>query len=417
MEIRYRKQAMAVLFCTVLMNATGFGIIIPVMPQLIMEVSAGGLTSAAFYNGWLMFAYAVMQFVFAPVIGNLSDRYGRRVVILVSLAVFSVDFFIMAWAPTLYWLFVGRVFAGMAASTQGAANAYIADIIEPDERAGRYGMLGAAFGIGFLVGPVIGGLLGEYGSRVPFLGGAVLGLINFLLALFFLRESLPVSKRRPLDLKGANPFSAFQRVTKNPVFFWLLPVLFLYVLAHFVFPATWSYYTIVRFSWSPAEIGYSLGFVGILMVLVQGLLTKRAVSRIGAYYVCLIGLVVSLFSYIGYGLLPEGWMMYLVMLPGALSGFTMPAMQQLMTSSVREDRQGELQGLITSLYSLTAILGPLIMTWLFSRFSDTTSGFYFPGMAFIFAAVLTSLSLLLLLWFRIFSKGRNLGKDDSAVNG
>lgn len=398
-EVHSHSKALVVIFVTVLLNSIGFGIIIPVMPQLIMEVSAGGLADAAILNGWLMFSYAIMQFFFAPLMGNLSDRFGRRKVLMLALAVFSIDFFIMAWAPTMIWLFAGRFVAGVAASTQGTANAYITDISSPDERAGRFGMLGAAFGIGFLIGPVLGGILGEYGSRVPFIGGGIIGLTNLTLAFFVLKESLPVEKRRPFKPGRANPFSAFKNVTGNPLMFGLLLALFMYALGHFVFPATWAYYTIEKFSWSTAEIGYSLGVVGILMVLVQGFLTKLAVPWIGAYRITLLGMCISALSYLGYGLLPEGWMMYVVMVPGALAGFTIPAMQQLMTSYVGDDSQGELQGLITSLYSLTAIIGPPMMTYLFSYFSQPGSQFYLPGAPFIAAALLTGVSVVILFLF------------------
>lgn len=403
-ETSSQNKALIVIFVTVLLNSIGFGIIIPVMPQLIMEVSGQGLAEAAIFNGWLMFSYAIMQFFFAPLMGNLSDRFGRRRVLMLALAVFSIDFFIMAWAPTLIWLFAGRFVAGIAASTQGAANAYITDISAPDERAGRFGMLGAAFGIGFLIGPVLGGILGEYGSRAPFIGGGIIGLANLTFAFFVLKESLPIERRRRFDLSRANPFSAFKNVTANPLMLGLLLALFMYSLGHFVFPATWAYYTIEKFSWSTAEIGYSLGVVGILMVLVQGFLTKLAVPWIGAYRITLLGLCISALSYLGYGLLPEGWMMYAVMIPGALSGFAIPAMQQLMTSYVGDDSQGELQGLITSLYSLTAIIGPPMMTYLFSYFTQPKSQIYLPGAPFIAAAVLTGISVFILVLFPLVAE-------------
>lgn len=402
-----QKRVLAVIFVTVLLNSVGFGIILPVMPGLIMEVSVEGLTDAAIYNGWLMFSYAIMQFFFAPVMGNLSDRFGRRRILLLALAAFSADYFLMAWAPTLTWLFVARLLAGVAASTQGIANAYITDISDPDKRAGHFGMLGAAFGIGFMIGPVIGGILGEVGSRVPFLAGGIIGLINFFFAFLVLDESLPREKRRSFDLSRANPFAAFNHITRTPMMFGLLFALFMYTLAHYVFPATWAYYTIEKFSWSTAQIGYSLGVVGVLMVLVQGFLTRIAVPWLGAYRIALLGMTVSFFSYIGYGLLPSGWMMYAVMIPGALSGFTIPAMQQLMTSYVKEDSQGELQGLITSLYSLTAIIGPPCLTYLFSYFSQDSAIFYLPGAPFLAASLLTGISIVILVTL-LSASGKNL---------
>jgi|TARA_Y100000310_G_scaffold302039_2_gene339022 DHA1 family tetracycline resistance protein-like MFS transporter len=395
-ETQTPKRALAVIFTTVLLNSIGFGIIIPVMPQLVMEVSGEGLSQAAMYGGWLMFSYAIMQFFFAPVLGNLSDRFGRRKVLLLSLVAFSLDYLVMGWAPNLAWLFAGRIIAGIAASTNSIANAYIADISPPEERPQNFGLLGAAFGVGFIVGPVIGGLLGEFGSRTPFFAAAALGMVNFLFALFVLKETLPLAERRPFDLARANPLGAVMQLKTTPILLGLVATVFVFNLGHFVMPATWSYFTIERFDWSPREIGYSLGFVGCLMVFVQGYLTRVVIPKIGAPSAAYLGLTCALISFVGYSFAPFGWMMYVAMVPGAMSGLTMPALQGIMTSQVAASNQGELQGAISSASGLTAVLGPPLMTGLFSYFSSATSVLYFPGAAFMCAALLTLISIIML---------------------
>jgi DHA1 family tetracycline resistance protein-like MFS transporter len=398
------KRPLFIIVATVLLNSIGFGIIMPVMPQLVMEVTEQGLAQAALYGGWLMFAYAIMQFFFAPVLGNLSDRFGRRRVLLISLVAFSLDYLVMGWAPTLGWLFAGRLVAGIAAATNSTANAYIADISPAKERPQNFGLLGAAFGVGFIIGPVLGGLLGEYGSRAPFFAAAALGVLNLAFTFFELPESLPREQRRPFDVARANPFGAVAQLTKTPIVLALVFAVFLYNLAHFVMPAIWSYYTIERFGWSPREIGYSLGYVGVLMVFVQGYLTRIVIPRIGPSAAAYVGLGFSLAAYLGYAFAPSGWMMYVVMLVGALSGFTTPALQAIMTSRVAANTQGELQGAIASANALTAVIGPPLMTQLFGYFSSGAAPLYLPGAAFLAAAVLTATSLALL--HRIFGSRR-----------
>lgn len=398
------KRPLFIIVATVLLNSIGFGIIMPVMPKLVMEVTGQGLTQAALYGGWLMFAYAIMQFFFAPVLGNLSDRFGRRRVLLVSLMAFSLDYLVMGWAPTLGWLFAGRFVAGIAAATNSTANAYIADISPAEERPQNFGLLGAAFGVGFIIGPVLGGMLGEYGTRAPFYAAAALGVLNLAFAFFALPESLPRERRRPFELARANPFGAVAQLRKTPIVLALVVAVFLYNLGHFVMPAIWSYYTIERFGWSPREIGYSLGYVGILSVLVQGYFTRIVIPRVGPSVAAYVGLGFALVAFLGYAFAPFGWMMYVVMLVGALSGFTMPALQAIMTSRVAANTQGELQGAIASANALTAVLGPPLMTQLFGYFSSSAAPVYFPGAAFLAAAILTATSLALL--HRIFSSPR-----------
>jgi DHA1 family tetracycline resistance protein-like MFS transporter len=389
--------ALAFIFVTALLDSIGFGIIMPVLPQLVMDVTGEGLSSAARYGGLLMFAYAGMQFFLAPVIGNLSDRYGRRPVLLLSLAVLGVDYLIMAWAPGFAWLLMGRIIAGAAASTFSTCNAYIADVSEPDKRAQNFGLIGAAFGMGFVLGPVIGGFLGEYGPRLPFLAAAVLSFTNFLYGLLVLPESLVKEKRRPFELGRANPLGALSALKRYPVVFGLIGAYMLFQLGHHALPATWSFFAIEKFDWSPKEIGYSLGAVGILMVLVQAVLLRVALPKLGARRAAMIGFGCCIASFLGYAFVTEGWMIYPFLAIGALQGFISPAIQGIMSIQVSDSEQGELQGGLGSISSLTAIISPPFMTLLFAAFSGTAAPIYFPGMPWLAAALLTLLSLVLFL--------------------
>ncbi len=394
---RTPRGPFAIVFSIVLMNSIGFGIIVPVMPSLIMEVADVELARAALLGGVLSVAYAIMQVFFAPVLGNLADAYGRKRVLLVSVFMFGVDFLVMAIAPAFGWLVVGRLIAGIASSTNSVANAYVADISPPEERAGNYGLMGAAFGVGFIVGPVVGGLLAEFGTRAPFLGASALGFANALFVALFLRESLAQKDRRPFQFVRANPLGAIRQFRSSTVVTALLFVTFVTAVAHFVLPATWSFYTIERFDWSPQQIGYSLALVGIMMVLVQGGLTPWIVPRWGAPRAAFIGLVFAIVGYVGYAISPFGWMLFVVIVPHALSGLSMPAMQSMMTERVGADSQGELQGAIGSANSLAAVLGPPSMTLLFGLFSNRDAVWYFPGAAFVLASLLTLVGIVVLV--------------------
>jgi DHA1 family tetracycline resistance protein-like MFS transporter len=389
--------ALAFIFVTALLDSIGFGIIMPVLPQLLVEVTGESISSAARYGGLLMFAYAVMQFFLAPVIGNLSDRFGRRPVLLLSLAVLGIDYLIMWWAPSFAWLLVGRMIAGAAASTFSTCNAYIADVSPPDKRAQNFGLIGAAFGMGFVLGPVIGGFLGEFGTRMPFLAAAALSFTNFLYGLLVLPESLATEKRRPFVLSRANPLGTLTALKRYPVVFGLIGAYVLFQLGHHALPATWSFFAIEKFDWSPKEIGYSLGAVGILMVLVQAVLLRIALPKLGSRRAAMIGYGCCIASFLGYALVTEGWMIYPFLVLGALQGFISPAMQGIMSIQVSDSEQGELQGGLGSLSSLTSIVSPPFMTLLFAAFTGISAPIYFPGAPWLAAALLTLLSLVLFL--------------------
>ena len=276
-----RSAALGFIFVTVLIDVIGFGIIIPVLPQLIQDLTGGDMSEASRYGGWLMFTYAFMQFLFAPILGNLSDRYGRRSIILISLFGFGLDYLLLAWAPNITWLFVARVLSGITGASITTASAYIADISTPEKRAQNFGMIGAAFGLGFIIGPMIGGVLGQYGDRIPFLFAAGLTLVNWLYGMFILPESLPADKRRKFEWSKANPVGSLLHLKKYPAVAGLIISLTLiYIGAHAV-QSTWSYYTIEKFKWDSAMVGYSLAFVGLMIAIVQGGLIRVAIPKLG----------------------------------------------------------------------------------------------------------------------------------------
>ena len=391
------KFAFMLILATVFLDTIGFGIIIPVTPALIVELTGESLSAAATYGGWLLFLYAAMQFIFAPIIGNLSDHFGRRPVILFSLFAFGIDYLIMGFAPTLFWLFVGRLLAGIAGGSFVSANAYIADITEPNKRAGRFGLIGAAWGLGFILGPVIGGLLGEFGSRVPFFVGAGTAALTFVFGYFALPESLPPEKRRAFTWARANGLGTLKSMRKFPVVFGLFGTLALFQIAHDSMPAVWTFYTIFKFDWTTAQVGLSMGMFGLCVAIVQGGLTGPAVKRFGERRSAIFGLTAGAIGFFGFAFAPTGWALYAWILPWSLMGMAMAAVRGLMSSLVPEDSQGELQGAMTAIFSLSAIVAPLFMTQLFRLFTDETAPILFPGAPFLAAGMMMVVSVI---WFQ-----------------
>ena len=385
---------MGFIFATLLIDVTGLGIIIPVFPTLIQELTGGSLSEASEYGGWLLFSFAIMQFLFAPVLGNLSDQYGRRPVLLLSLFGFALDYLLLAFAPTIVWLFIGRIIAGIMGASITTATAYIADISTPEKRAQNFGMVGAAFGLGFIIGPVIGGLLGEYGSRIPFLAAAGLTFVNFLYGYFILPESLAKSDRRKFDIRRANPFGSLKMLRTYPIISGMvISLLLIYVASHAV-QSTWSFFTMEQFRWSEAQVGYSLGFVGLLVAIVQGGLIRVINPKLGAKNSVLVGMVLYVIGLAFFAFASSGWMMYAALIPYCLGGISGPAIQGILSGQVPANEQGELQGALTSLVSLTSIIGPVMMTTIFATFTAKDAPIYFPGAAFLTASVLAVFSLL-----------------------
>jgi len=374
----------------VLVDSIGFGIILPVLPRLIMELTGVDIARAAQYGGWLTFVYSAMQFFCAPVLGNLSDRFGRRPVLLAALLALGIDYMIMGWAPTIAWLFAGRTIAGLAGASFTPAYAYVADITPPSMRAQSFGLLGAAFGIGFILGPAIGGLLGSFGPRAPFIAAGVLALANFAFGFLALPESLPADSRRPFQWSRANPIGALAQIRRHPTVAWMVCAIFLWQLGQQVLPTTWSFYTIEKFHWSSGQVGYSLAYVGLLMALAQGVLTRVLIPRLGGERrAAALGLLVAIFTYLGYGFATTSWMMYAVSTATLIVAIAYPAMNAVMSQQVPANQQGELQGAVTSMYSLSSIIGPPLMTEVFSYFSGGAAPVHFPGAAFVVAALLT----------------------------
>ncbi len=388
-----RKPALGFIFITLLIDVTGWGIIIPVMPRLIQELSGGTLSEASKYGGWLISTYAVMQFLCAPVVGALSDQYGRRPVLLASLLGFAADFLFMAFAPTLGWLFVGRLISGVMGASFTTAGAYIADVSPPEKRAQNFGLIGAAFGLGFIVGPVLGGLLGGMGTRVPFMVTAGLCLLNALYGYFILPESLEVQNRRPFNWKRANPLGTLHNITRYPQLGGLMVALTLLYVASHAIQGNWAYYTMEKFKWTERQVGISLGVVGVFVGLVQGVFIRKIIPALGQQRSVYVGLVLYAAGFFMYAFATQGWMMYAITAVYCLGGIAGPALQGLMSNTVPPNEQGELQGGFTSVASLSAIVGPFLMnSMLFATFTRPGGPVYFPGAAMVCGGVLSVVS-------------------------
>ncbi|HEX6792172.1 MAG TPA: TCR/Tet family MFS transporter [Candidatus Krumholzibacteria bacterium] len=390
-----RKSSVLFVFVVVLIDVIGFGLIIPVVPRLVMHLTGEGLSRAAIYGGWLWFAYAVMQFFSAPVMGGISDRLGRRPVLLAALAALGCDYLIMAFAPTITWLFVGRTLAGIAGASFIPAYAYLADITPPEKRAQNFGIVGAAFGLGFIIGPALGGLLGRFGEHTPFFFAAGLAFANVTWGFFALPESLPKESRRHFDLRRANPMGSLMHIRKYHLVPTVAASIFFWQLAQQTFSSTWTYFTMFRFHWSEAAVGGSLAFVGMMMAISQGGLTRVVIPRIRERRTAAIGMLVGAAAYTGFAFASSGWMMYAWMVCWLFAGMVYPSLNAIMSQQVPANAQGELQGAVASLYSLASVLGPPLMTHLFGRFSSPESHIQFPGAAFLCSALLVVTSGIL----------------------
>lgn len=397
-EPRVGRRALAFVFITVLIDMIGFGIVIPVVPELIMELTGEDLPNAALYGGWLLFAYALMQFFFAPIIGNLSDRFGRRPVLLLSLGAYGLDYALMGLAPTLVWLFVGRIVAGVVGGSYVTANAYIADVSAPEDRAKNFGLVGAAFGVGFILGPVIGGILGEYGARLPFFVAAGMAVANVIYGFFVLPETLPPESRRPFSFARANPIGAIREMRRYPLVLGFLGAMLFYQIAHDANPAVWTYYTMLKFEWTERQVGYSLGLVGVTIVLVQGVLIRIILPRLGEARAVVAGYLLMSLGFVGFAFSSNSWMMIAFILPWSLGEIATPALRGIMANQVPDDAQGGLQGAITSIASLTMIAAPLLLTRLFGHFTGEGAPVYFPGAAFFTAGVMLLGALCVFGW-------------------
>ena len=390
-----RKAAVGFIFITLLIDVMGWGLIIPVMPKLISELKQIPVNEASSYGALLLSVYAITQFLFAPVIGNLSDRYGRRPVLLSSMLGFGIDYIFLALAPSYGWLFVGRIIAGFTGASFTTAAAYIADVSTPETRAKNFGVIGAAFGLGFVIGPALGGLLAGWGVRAPFYAAAGLCLLNALYGYFVLPESLDKEHRRPFEWKRANPLGSLKFLQKTPGIGGLAICYFLIYLAAQAVQGNWNFFTIYRFSWSEKMVGISLAVVGLLVGAVQAGLTRVVNPKLGNVKSIYVGLFLYTVGLVLFAFATEGWMMFAFLVPYCLGGIAGPSLQATLAKHVPPNQQGELQGALTGLMSLTTIIGPLMMNNLFTFFTSKKAPFHFPGIAFLLAALFMLCSLII----------------------
>jgi DHA1 family tetracycline resistance protein-like MFS transporter len=388
------KSALALIALIVFLDMTGVGIIIPVLPGLITELSGGTLQNAVLLGGGLLLAYSAMVFFCAPIIGGLSDRFGRRPVLLITLTAMGIDYFVMAWAPTLVWLLIGRLISGAMGATWAAANSCIADLFPPEERGARFGLLGGAGAAGFVLGPALGGFLGEFGLRLPFVAAGTCALLGALVGWFRFPETLPAERRRRFTWGRANPLGTLLRMRRIPLVIGLIAVIYLLNLASQATMTTWAFFLIEKFAWSPFEIGAVTAVYGLLLVAVQGGLTGTVIAKIGPVRTAALGFFGAIPAFAILAFANSGPMLYLGVIIGSLGGLTFPAFQGLMSARVDPDAQGELQGAIASVLSISALTGPLIMPPVFAAFTDR-KGLYLPGAPFVLSVILTLAALAL----------------------
>ena len=390
------RLTLSCILVTILLDMVGVGIIVPVLPELLEELTGGSVANAAVIGGYLVFAYAFMQFVFSPVLGNLSDRFGRRPVLLASLLGLTFDYLMMSIAPFVWYLFIGRIIAGIAGAALATATAYMADITPPHKRTHRFGLIGAAFGLGFIIGPVIGGELGEFGPRVPFYAAAGLAFANFLFGLLVLPESLPKANRRKFDIRRANPLGAIAALRKYPAVLWLLAVLFFLQLATQALPNVFPYFAVDMFGFTSSSIGRTLGAFGIGFALSQAVLAAPLSKRLGEPAVGIFGLIAAATAFAGIAFSADVYQLYLFVAVGTVSGLAPPAINGLLSRQVPDNTQGELQGAVNAASSLATIIGPLAATQIFSYFTAAPeAGHYFPGAPFIACGLAVVVSLIL----------------------
>ena len=392
-----RQPALGFIFVTLVLAIVGFGILVPVLPQLLVQFQHGGEADGSRAFGWIVSVYALMQFVGSPILGSLSDRFGRRKIILIATAGSAIDYLIMANTTSLTWFFVARTIAGVTAGVFSTANAYIADVTPPEKRAGAYGLLGAAFGLGFIIGPVLGGFLGTYSLKLPFWFAAGCSILNWTYGFFVLPESLAPENRRAFSWKRANPIGALLNLKRFPAVLGLVESYFILMLSQLLLQATWTLYTQHRYHWKTMEVGLSLGFAGVAMAFVQAVVVRKIVPQLGETRAVALGFCISIVAQVCYGLATSGWMIYAIICFGAFAGISGPALQSYITRHVPANEQGAVQGVFSGLQSLAGIPGPFIATHSFAWAISQTGFWNMPGIAFFEAAILLVISMLLAL--------------------
>ena len=392
------RLTLTFILMTVVIDSMGIGLILPVMPALLREIGNISLADAALWGGVLSTVFAIMQFLFGPVVGALSDRFGRRPVLLVSLFIMALDYLVMAVAQVFWLLLLGRVVGGITAATQSAASAAMADISTPNQKSARFGLIGAAFGVGFVLGPLLGGVLAEFGTRAPFYAAAALATLNMALGYFVMPETVTEATRRPLTWARTNPLGAFLNVGLNPELRRLLLAFFVYQVAFFVYPAIWAFYTTERFGWSESTIGLSLASFGVSIALVQGGLIRVILRWLGERGTVIYGLVFNVIAFLVLAFIENGTLALLFTPMTALGAVVTPALQGMMSRQTPDDSQGELQGVLASAGALAMIFSPLLMTWVFSRFAAENAPIYMPGAPFLLSMGLMFVCMAVLLF-------------------
>lgn len=390
-----KRLAFTFIIITLTIDAMGIGLIIPVMPDLLQQIEGGDLGNAAIWGGILATVFAVMQFIFGPTIGSLSDRFGRRPVLLVSLVIIAVDFIVMGLAHSIWLLVFTRIIGGIAAATQATAAAFISDISTPENRSANFGILGATFGVGFVLGPLMGGLLGEVGLRVPFFAAAALATLNLILGYFVLPETVTDQTRRPFDIKRANPLGALTQIRLIPGLSRFLLVFFLYEFAFYVYPAVWVYYAKAQFGWDSGMLGVSLASFGISVAVVQGILIRRILPWLGERRTIVLGFIFSIGIFVVLGFLTSGFWALLLAPISALGSVVIPAMRGIFANKAEANQQGEIQGIVSSTQSLAVIFAPLVLTYVFYASTRPDGPIFLPGAPFLLAAAIVGLTLTL----------------------
>ncbi|MFK8014993.1 MAG: TCR/Tet family MFS transporter [Gammaproteobacteria bacterium] len=388
------RAAIVFLAATAFINSMGMGLIVPVMPSLLLDITGGDLADASLWGGVALISYAAMQFIFSPIVGALSDRFGRRPVLLMSLAMFALDMLLLALVETLPWFLLVRALAGVFASTFSTANAYISDVTPPEQRGQKFALLGAAFGAGFIMGPAIGGVLGDIDVRYPFFAGAAVASVNALFGALFVRESLTPERRRTFSWARANTVGTLVRLVRTPGTGTLLPVFFLATLSSWVYPTVWSYVAKAKFMWTEGEIGWSVAYYGVVAFIAQALVIQVLLPRLGVRSAIWIALLVEMLALFGIGLATTGWFVYLMVTTALISTMQDPAIRQALSSRVPEDAQGELQGGLSALTSVAMILSPLIYNGVFALTAGDDPVVHFPGMPFMVAATISGIALI-----------------------
>lgn len=402
-----RRLSVYFLLMTVVIDAMGIGIVMPVTPDLIRELLGADLSQAALWGGVLSASFAVMQFLFGAALGNLSDRFGRRPVLLFSLFVIGADYVIMGLTNSIWILLLGRIIGGIASATQATAAAYMADISKPEEKAQNFGLISAAFGVGFVLGPLLGGLLSEFGPRAPFFLAAALAFGNGIFGAFILSETVSEEKKRPLEWRRINPFGALKHVGTLPGVGLLLVMFFFHNFAFMTYPATWAYYTQERYGWTAFDVGVSLMIFGLGVAIVQGGIIRWIIPRLGEWATIRLGLIIGTLAALGVALAPNSVILYSFMPLTTLAMIATPALTAIMSQVVSDDAQGELQGVLTAVGAAASIFSPLVMTWLFSHFTRSEAMLYLPGAPYFGAGLLdvTALVLFLIAWRRHVQRG------------